>query len=143
VKVLKAAWVGVVAVLMTACTANPVSQADTFEQKAYALYGIYVIAQGRAATLSRDASVPQSVKDALVEADRTAYPVAESLVDAAITVGDIRTTLNRCSEAPLPDDQCVPTNQRRLENAVMNLSSIYYRAQPVLLTLAATVKGAK
>lgn len=125
------------------CTANPVAQAETVEQKAYALYGVYVISQGKAAALFQDPAVPEKVKAALKIANDKSYPVSVSLVDATQEVGEIRAILNQCAEAPVPDDTCVPTNQVRLQNAINNLSAIYFRAQPVLLNLVATVKGAK
>lgn len=131
------------AVFMACTGINPVKQAETFEQKAFALYGTYVVFQGKAAELVQEPAVPQDVKDSLRAADRVSYPAAESLVDAAMEVGEIRTILNRCSEAPVPDDTCVPTNEQRLANAINNLSAIYFRSQPVILNLVAVVKRAK
>lgn len=147
-KVFKAlcfGWLGALLVLVgiQACTTNPVMQAETVEQKAYALYGVYVIAQGKAAALYQDPSVPQKVRESLKVANDRSYPVAESLVAATQEVGEIRVILNHCADGPVPDDTCVPTNQVRLQNAVNNLSAIYFRAQPVLLTLVATVKEVK
>lgn len=128
---------------IAACAANPVAQAETFQQKAYALYGSYVIFQGKAAELVQDSATPGKVKTALSAADSVAYPVAEALVDAAIEVGAIREVLNACPTLPEPDPACVPTNELRLTNAVTNLSSIYFSAQPKLLALVAAVKEAK
>lgn len=130
-------------VVLTACTANPVSEANTFEQKSYALYGVYVIAQGQAAALTKEASVPENVKQGLRDADKVSYPVAEGLVGAAIEVTTIRDIIDACPTLPEPDPQCVPTNELRLANAVLNLSTIYFKAQPVLLNLVETVKGAR
>lgn len=149
-KVLKAAWVGTVsgvclAVLIAACGLNPVKQAETFEQKSFALYGTYVIFQGKAAELVQDTATPERVKQGLRDADKVAYPVAESLVDAATTVGDIRDIIDMCKEleAPEANPACTPSNEQRLANAVNNLSTIYFRAQPIILNLVATVKGTK
>lgn len=130
-------------VIFAACKTTPISQAETFEQKAFALYGTYVIFQGKAAELVVDPTVPEQVKTALRDADKVSYPVAEQLVDAATEIGDIRAILEQCSTAQEPDPSCVPTNEQRLENAVVNLSSIYFSAQPILLDLVAAVKGAK
>lgn len=134
-----------VALLVIACGANPVKQAETFEQKAFALYGTYVIFQGKAAELVQDAATPERVKQGLRDADKVAYPVAESLVDAAVTVGEIRDIINMCDDLEIPEANpaCTETNERRLANAITNLSMIYFKAQPVILNLAATVKGAK
>lgn len=141
-------WVfGCLAILgtLTACSVNPVKQADTFEQKAYALYGTYVIFQGKAAELVDDATVPERVKQGLRDADKKAYPVAESLVDAAIAVGDIRTIIEDCEslQAPELNPACTPSNERRLQNAITNLGAIYFQAQPIILDVVTAVKGAK
>lgn len=125
------------------CKTSPVAQAETFEQKSFALYGTYVIFQSKAAELKQDSATPDKVKQALSAADAAAYPVAEALVDAAIEVGDIRDTLERCPTLPEPQPDCVPTNELRLANALTNLSSIYFSAQPVLLQLVTAVKEAK
>jgi hypothetical protein len=148
VKILKSVWAGTVsgvclALLIAACTPNPVKEAETFEQKAYALYGTYVIFQGKAAELVQDAAVSDRIKMALREADRVSYPVAEGLVDAAGEVSAIKDLLEQCGEAIESDPICVPTNERRLANAITNLSAIYFNAQPVLLNLVATVKEVK
>jgi hypothetical protein len=129
--------------VLTACTANPVSEANTFEQRAYALYGVYVIAQGQAAALTKEASVPDSVKQGLRDADKVSYPVAEGLVGAAIEVTTIREIIDKCPQQVEPDPKCVPTNEQRLANATLNLSTIYFKAQPVLLNLVEAVKGAR
>lgn len=131
--------------LLAGCLANPVRQAETFEQKAFALYGTYVIFQGKAAELVQDSVTPERVKEGLRAADRVAYPVAESLVDAATEVGNIRDIINMCDDLEIPDANpaCTASNERRLTNAITNLSAIYFKAQPTILNLVATVKGAK
>lgn len=132
-----------VSLVLPACTSSPVKEAETFEQKAFALYGTYVIFQAKAAEMTQDSTTPEKVKQALRDADKAAYPVAEALVDAAIEIGSIRDTLNQCPLQPEPDPQCVPTNEQRLANAITNLSSIYFSAQPKLLAVVAAVKESK
>lgn len=129
--------------VLSGCSVSPVKQAETFEQKAFALYGSYVIFQGKASELVQDSATPENAKQALRDADRVAYPLAESLVDAAIEVGAIREILNACPAQPEPDPKCVPTNEQKLANAISNLSMIYFQAQPRLLALVAVVKEAK
>lgn len=133
------------AAAFAACTSNPVKQAETFEQKAFALYGTYVIFQGKAAELVQDPASPDRVKQSLRDADKVAYPVAESLVEAAVAASDIRDTIDTCktSKEPEANPACAPDNEQRLTNAITNLSTIYFRAQPVILNLVATVKGTK
>lgn len=131
--------------LLSGCPVNPVREAETFEQKAYALYGTYVIFQGKAAELVQDSTIPERVKVALRDADKVSYPVAERLVDAAGEVSRIRDIINDCSDLEMPelDPSCTPSNEQRLTNAITNLGTIYYSAQPVLLNLVSIVKGAK
>lgn len=146
-KAIYGVWASVLVgmVALSACTANPVKEAETFEQKAYALYGTYVIFQEKAAELVQDTTVPEKVKGGLRAADRVAYPVAESLVDAAVTVSDIRSIIEDCKDLTLPETNpaCTPSNERRLANAITNLGTIYYKAQPIILNMVAAVKGVK
>lgn len=144
--VMAGAWGLVITMaVLAACTANPIKQAETFEQKAYALYGTYAIFQGKAAELVNDATVSERVRQGLRDVDRETYPVAESLVDAATTVSDIRDIIDMCEELEAPESNpvCMPSNERRLSNAISNLSTIYFKAQPAILNLVATVKRTK
>lgn len=122
-----------VTLVLSGCgTTSAVKQAETPEQKAYALYGTYVIFQEKAAELVQDSTTPENVKEALREADRVAYPVAESLVDAVREVEAIR-------------QQVVSgmTPEEKLTIAISNLSRIYFAAAPKLLAVVAAVKEAK
>lgn len=133
--------------LLTACTlgSNPIKEAETFEQKAYALYGSYVIFQGKAADLKLSAAVPESVKQALSDVDRVTYPVADNLVGAALTVTEIRDLLVICKNDPAPEEikACEQTSEETLAAAVTNLSKIYFIAQPQILKMISTVKEVK
>lgn len=121
-----------VTLMVPGCVNSPVQQAETPEQKAYALYGTYVIFQEKAAELVQDPTTPEKVKEALREADKVAYPVAESLVDAVMEVEAIR---RQVSEGVTPEE--------KLTIAISNLSTIYFSAAPKLLAVVAAVKGAK
>jgi hypothetical protein len=121
-----------VVLILPGCGSNPVQQAETTEQKAYALYGTYVIFQEKAAELVQDTATPDSVKQALRDADKAAYPVAESLVEAVIEVESIRQQIASGL-----------TSEERLTIAIQNLSTIYFTAAPKLLAVVAAVKGAK
>jgi hypothetical protein len=118
--------------LLPGCANSPVKQAETVEQKAYALYGTYVIFQEKAAELVRDSTTPENVKQSLRDADRIAYPVAESLVDAVIEVEAIRQQVSTGM-----------TSEEKLTIAISNLSTIYFSAAPKLLAVVAAVKGVK
>lgn len=124
---------------LVGCAQNPVTQAQTLPQKAWALYGEYTIFQGKAAELKVDSATPDSVKQALSQADSVAYPLAEELASDAALVEDLQQLLNACQAGPEP---CKPDDRAKLENAVANLSTIYFRARPALLQLVAVVKGA-
>ena len=111
----------------------PVKQAESVEQKAYALYGTYVIFQEKAAELVQDSATPEDVKQALRDADKVAYPLAESLVSASLEVEAIREQIASGL-----------TTEERLTIAISNLSTIYFSAAPKLLAVVAAVKkGAK
>lgn len=129
-------WLGVAApvfLTLSGCgTASAVKQAETPEQKAYALYGTYVIFQEKAAELVQDSTTPEEVKQTLRDADRVAYPVAESLVDAVIEVEAIR---QQVAAGMTPEE--------KLTIAISNLSTIYFSAAPKLLAVVAAVKGVK
>lgn len=117
--------------LLAACAVvSPLQTAQTVEQRAYALYAEYTIAQGVAVRLVRDAAVPQSVKTDLSRAEAAAYPVAEQLANTAATVTEIR-------------EQYVvgATSQEKLESAVANLSNIYFAVKPQIEALILTVKA--
>lgn len=118
---------------LAACAfVSPLQTAQTVEQKAYALYAEYTIAQGVAVTLVRDASVPAGVKEQIRKAEAVAFPIAEQLATTAQTVTEIR-------------EQFVVgiTPQEKLESAVANLSNIYFAARPQLLSLINQVNAAK
>jgi hypothetical protein len=118
--------------LVSGCQNAPVQQAESVEQKAYALYGTYVIFQEKAAELVQDSTTPEGMKQTLRDADRVAYPVAESLVDAVVEVESIR---QQVAAGMTPEE--------KLTLAISNLSTIYFSAAPKLLAVVAAVKGVK
>jgi hypothetical protein len=139
-------WVTILT--LSACSVNPVNEADTFEQKSYALYGTYVIYQGKAAELVKDPSVPAEAKRALSRIDALSYPVAESLIEAATVVTDTRELLEKCQNAPpAPEavevENCKNTSEEKLNLAIMNLSKIYFDAKPKLLAVKTAFDSAK
>ncbi len=121
-----------VVLMLPGCKNTPVQQAETIEQKAYALYGTYVIFQEKASELVQDSTTPENVKQALRDADKVAYPLAESLVDASLEVEAIRQQIATGL-----------TTEAKLTLAISNLSTIYFSAAPKLLAVVAAVKGAK
>lgn len=76
-----------VMVLGAGCASlNPVKAASTSEQKAYALYGSFVIFEEQAAKLYQSPTASARVKAALKAADAAAKPVADKLLDATQAV---------------------------------------------------------
>lgn len=85
------ALVGVVGPTLTGCsTLDPVGEAETVEQKAYAAYGTFVIYEEQGAKLIQDQSVPDNVKQAIQSADAKAKPVAESTRAATLEVARVK-----------------------------------------------------
>lgn len=68
--------------LLPGCAHSPLSAAKDVEQRAFAVYGSFVIVEEQAAKMSRDPSVPASVKQALRGADARAKPSADALLSA-------------------------------------------------------------
>jgi len=64
------------------CATNPVNTAQTLDQKAYAVYGAFVVMEESAARLKQDATVVTEVKQALTAADARAKPSADALLQA-------------------------------------------------------------
>lgn len=77
------AWLMLWLFALAGCqSANPMKAAETPEQRAYAAYGTFVIAQETAADLVEDASIPDGVRLRIIQAEERAKPVADSLLDA-------------------------------------------------------------
>ena len=75
------------AMLLAACgTLNPVSVAQTTEQKVWALYGQFVVYEEQAAALVRSPSVSPETKARIKAADQVAHPLAEALFTSAQAV---------------------------------------------------------
>lgn len=72
------------AIAVNACTSiNPISAADSVEQRAYATYGTYVIARERASELTSPASdVSEDVQRAILRAESRASPLVDDLSEA-------------------------------------------------------------
>lgn len=68
--------------LQGCASTNAVSAAATRDQKAYALYGTFVVVEEQAAKLVTDPNIPASVKGAVRASDSKAKPTADTLVKA-------------------------------------------------------------
>ena len=72
---------------------NPVSYAETPEQRAYAVYGSFTVAEEQGAVLIQDASVSDSIKLSIQRADAKAKPIADKTLAAADAVALARRDL--------------------------------------------------
>lgn len=118
---------------LSACgTLNPLSHAQTAEQKAYALYGEFVVVEEQAAAAVQDPAVPSNVRHAIAAADAAAKPVADELLKTAAVVKGIREDL-----------AAGKTTEEKLVVATANLQRWYTELSQQLPRLADAVRGAK
>jgi len=115
--------------ILCACAANPVADAQTPEQKAFALYGTFVVFEEEGAKLVASTEIPDTAKQAIRVADAKAKPVADNLYQAAQTVVEIK---NQLSGKDANTD---------LATANANLLNWYSQLQPLYTNLVTAVKG--
>lgn len=70
------------ALLSSCASSNPIAAAQTSAQRAYALYGTFVVFEEQGAQLVENPAVPASFKAAIRKADAVAYPAANALLTA-------------------------------------------------------------
>ena len=99
---------------------NPVGKAETLEQRAYAVYGTYVLFAEKAADLAENDALPRSVRLGLVNAEERTSPVIASLLNAAEEMQTLNNSTTRTS-----------------------LESWIDRALPLINDLVRSVKGAQ
>lgn len=116
------------AVLIGCQGANPVKAAETVEQKAFALYGLFTVFEEFGADVIETDGVPSDIKRGIQHADAVAKPIADALLDAALEVQRIRAQV-------LAED----TNHDRLALVLANLSDWVVRAEPAITRLVAAV----
>lgn len=73
---------------------NAVATASTLEQRAFALYGTFVVLEEQAAVLVRDRSIPKDVRKAIQRADKIAKPLADRLRGLAVQLNAARMAYN-------------------------------------------------
>lgn len=123
----------VAAFALTACgTLNPLSHAQTAEQKAYALYGEFVVVEEQAATAVQSADVPVNVRHSIAAADAAAKPVADELLKSAALVKGIREEL-----------AAGHSTEEKLVIATASLQRWYTELSQQLPRLANAVRGAR
>lgn len=123
----------IAAAALSACgTLNPLSHAQTIQQKAYAQYGVFVVVEEQAAAIVQEATVPASAKQAVARADAVAKPVADKLLAAILAVDQIRA-----------DIAAGKTTEDKLVIATTNLQKWYDEVVPLINDLVSAVKGAR
>jgi hypothetical protein len=119
--------------VLSACgTLNPLAHAQTVEQKAYGLYGEFVVVEEQAAVAVQAAEVPASVRHSIAVADEAAKPVADQLLKSAAIVKGIREDL-----------AAGHTTEDKLVIATADLRRWYTELSGQLSQLAAALKGAR
>ena len=119
--------------MLSACAGlNPVSKAETSEQRAYALYGTFVVFEEQAVKLVASPEVPESVKRSLREADAVAKPAMDSVLEGVNQIFEIRRQLSIGT-----------STEEKLTIAVTNLDMWYAGAKPKVEALIRLVKGAQ
>jgi hypothetical protein len=116
--------------IIAGCASNPLKEAETAEQKAFAVYGTFVVAEETAAKLVLAPGVPANVKEALRRADREAKPAADALLAAAQEVILVRRELAAGT-----------TTEQKLQIATTNLLMWYESARPKVQALVDVIKG--
>lgn len=126
------AWFLLLLTALAGCqSANPIAAAETPEQRAYAAYGTFVIAQETAADLVEDTAIPRGVKLRIIAAEERAQPVAESMLEAYMEFLIIK------SEFDAGD-----TSEQRLTIAARELDDWVTQLAPLVAELLRNVKGA-
>lgn len=106
----------------------PVETAQTPEQKAFAIYGTFVIYEELAASVSTDPATPPSIKLTIKKMDATAKPAADSLLASGLQVIQIQREL---AAGGTPTEKLEIANQRLLAWII--------EAQPKILALQCAV----
>ena len=126
------AWLLLLLTALAGCqSANPIAAAETPEQRAYAAYGTFVIAQETAADLVEDTSIPRGVKLRIIAAEERAKPVADSLLDAYMGFLIIKAEF-----------EAGETSEQRFLSATRELDDWVTQLAPLVAELLRNVKGA-
>ncbi len=107
----------------------PYRAAETAEQKAFALYGTFVVFEERGAAVINDQRIDIDIRRAIQRADLAAKPVADSTIEAALEVQRIREQLD--------------TDEDKLVTVTRNLEGWVDRFEPLVTNLITAVRGAK
>lgn len=107
----------------------PVKAAETVEQKAFAIYGIFVVFEETGADLIEDPGIPINIKRSIQRADADAKPVIDNLLDVALEAQKIRLQV-----------EAGTNTVERLDIVTANLNQWIARASPLVAKLVASVR---
>lgn len=109
---------------------NPIETAQTPEQKAFAVYGEFVVYEEIAADIVRMPQVSDSVKQRLKEIDAKTKPAADALRDAAMNVIEARELLSAGQ-----------STDAKLDTANANLEHWYLQTRDLVTQLQGAVRS--
>lgn len=112
------------------CQSNPVTVAKTPLQKAYAVYGEFVIAEETAQALIYTKTTPPSIVVGIKRADALAKPSADALLKATLDVLDATREINAGTGS-----------QDKLNIVQTNLAQWLAKAQTDITALTTAVQG--
>lgn len=126
-------WSLLAAVALVGCAGSPIKVAQTTEQKAYALYGTFVIAEEQAAKLTAPTStLPASAKQAIIAASVKAQPAVDTLLKG---LGQY--------EAARADFEASKIDKPAFQVVVDKLGGWVLQAQELVGGLTTSLKGAR
>ena len=133
IKALRHVWLVASALALTACAGSPIRIAQTVEQKAYATYGTFVIAEEQAVKLSAPAStLSPVVKGQIIVAFQKAQPAVDTMMKG----------LNAAEQAKA-DFDAQKIDKPTFQVVVDNLGGWVAQAAPLVATLVSAVKGVR
>jgi hypothetical protein len=118
--------------LQGCASSNPLAQAETVEQKAYAAYGSFVIAEEQAAKLVSSGQLTNNQIIAIGRADERAKAVVDDLIAAVLEFEEIQEEFRRFG-----------TGEQRYINAMNSLNNWTERLVPLINNLLSAVQGAE
>ncbi len=114
--------------VLAGCQANPLATAETTEQRAFAVLGLYQIVVEEAAVAVNDSAIPINVRRGIQRAVGDAKPVRTELSAAYLEYSAIRREFD-----------VAETSEARVLAAARNLDSWVARLEPIIDRLIAAV----
>lgn len=119
-------------IVLQGCANNPITAAKTIDQKAYALYGTFVVFEEQAVAIVVSPATPSTVKDAIRKADNIAKPVADGLL---VAVRQYLVVQRQLAAGTTTND--------KLAIATANLEKWVTQGEPAIRNLVVAVVGGK